>query len=402
MAKKLNHILKKIAHFQVVHPFFTILVLIMLTLIIWGGISKVQTIASLENMMPKITPEIKAFNDLRDNHLGQDMIIIVVEIDRDSSLIHGINDVRDYDIYQYLSKIEDELKKETEVIGIYSYASGILFYSNKSNFEEIDKIYYKNLIVNEDFKKYVSNFVNDDYSRTMLIINSDIASNDLAMDLFSSKVKSIVSDIGKPAGIKIKFTGTPIIQQRLGELINKDRADTQWIAIIFVFTITMLIFRSLLSALVPIIVVFVSVNWLYGIMGYSNLPISTLAGGVAAMVIGIGIDFAIHIMNKFKYERKLGNSIKNSIELAVTETGTALVATSMTTMVAFLAFLFGVMPEMGRFGILMAIGIFFSLVFSLFGLPALLIIEEKIIYYIKKTWKFGIDKEFHLVEEKQK
>ncbi|MCA9460163.1 MAG: MMPL family transporter, partial [Nanoarchaeota archaeon] len=354
------------------------------------------------NMMPKSTPEIKAFNDLRDNYLGQDMIAIVIEIDRDSSLIEGINDIREKEIYDYLVKLENELKKESEVIGIYSYASGVSFYSQEMKFDYFSKSEYNNILEKPEVKNYISNFVNDDYSRTMIIINSDIASNDMAMNLFTNKVKDIVSDVGKPPGIEIKYTGTPVIQQSLGELINKDRADTQWIAIIFVFTITMLIFRSLLSALVPIIVVFTSVNWLYGTMGYTNLPISTLAGGVAAMVIGIGIDFAIHIMNKFKYERKLGNSIKKSIELAVVETGTALVATSLTTMVAFLAFLFGVMPEMGRFGMLMAIGIFYSLVFSLFGLPALLVIEEKIVYHIKKTWNFGIEGEFHLEENSKK
>jgi predicted RND superfamily exporter protein len=140
----------------------------------------------------------------------------------------------------------------------------------------------------------------------------------------------------------------------------------------------MLIFRSFSSALVPIIVVTFSVTWLYGTMGYVDLPISTLAGGVAAMVIGIGIDFAIHIMNKYKYERKKGKQIAEAVSLAVVETGTALTATSFTTMAAFLAFLVGVMPEMGRFGILMAIGIAYSLIFSLFGLPALLILEDRL------------------------
>jgi hypothetical protein len=70
-------------------------------------------------------------------------------------------------------------------------------------------------------------------------------------------------------------------------------------------------------------------------------------------------------------------------------------------MAAFLAFMVGVMPEMGRFGILMAIGIFYSLVFSIFGLPALLVIEEKIIYYFKSRLNFGIEGELHLEKNKK-
>ena len=114
-------------------------------------------------------------------------------------------------------------------------------------------------------------------------------------------------------------------------------------------------------------------------MGYNDLPISTLAGGVAAMVIGIGIDYAIHIMNKFKFERKKGLPIEEAVESALLNTGTALTATSLTTMAAFLAFIIGQMPEMARFGILMFIGVSYAFVFSIFGLPAFLILEEKII-----------------------
>ena len=119
------------------------------------------------------------------------------------------------------------------------------------------------------------------------------------------------------------------------------------------------------------------------------------------MVIGIGIDFAIHIMNKFKNERKKGYDVEKSIEMAVVETGSALTFTSLTTIAAFLAFLSGQMPEMGRFGILMAIGISYSLIFSLMGLPALLVLEERIVYYFKNKLKFGVEGELRLSEVRE-
>ncbi len=51
--------LKKIAHFQTHHPYFTILVLIVLTILISAGIPKVKTIASLEKIMAEDMEEIK-------------------------------------------------------------------------------------------------------------------------------------------------------------------------------------------------------------------------------------------------------------------------------------------------------------------------------------------------------
>lgn len=367
--------LKKIAHFQVRNPIITIFMLFFLTIIIWGGISKVETVASLELMMPKSVSEISTFNDLRDSGLGQDMIAIVLRVDSDSLVENSINNINDIRVSNYINSLSSILEKESGVLSINSYVG-----------------------LSEKMKK---DYVSSDLKSTYVLINTDLATDDFRMNLLVNRISGILLDFESLSGVSYELTGTPIVQQKLGQLITLDRTNTQWISTLMVFTITALIFRSFLSAIVPILVVFVSVNWLYGTMGYTNLPISTLAGGVAAMVIGIGIDFAIHIINKFKFERKNGLSILKSVELAVVHTGSALGTTSLTTMAAFLAFMVGVMPEMGRFGILMAIGIFYSLVFSLFGLPALLVIEEKIIYLIKSKFRFGIEGELHLEENKK-
>jgi len=395
--KSFEKILKKIAHFQVENPYFTLMLIFIFTIFIYGGVSQVKTVSSLEQMMPTNIEEISAFNILRDNYLGQDMIAIVLEIDRNSVIKNSINDISSKSVYDYIKKLDLNLKLESDIIDTYSYAKVLDFYSNNSiNSSNYNLYLNKNKISTES-----SNFINNDKTLSVIILRTDVSANDERMNLLSTKIKQILADLPPPAGVKIKLTGTPIIQQKLGELINNDRSNTQWISMLFVFTITMLIFRSILSAIVPIIIVFISVNWLYGTMGYTSLPISTLAGGVAAMVVGIGIDFAIHIINKFKFERKLGISIKKSVEYSVVQTGSALIATSITTIFAFLTFIVGVMPEMGRFGILMAIGIIYSLFFSIFGLPALLVIEEKIIYYFKNKLRFGIENEFHLEKNKK-
>lgn len=387
--------LRKIAHFQVENPYFSLLILIALTLIMIGGVSQVRTVASLEQMMPHDVEEIHAFNVLRDNHLGQDMIAIVLEINRDGTDPNGIVDVRDRRVYEYVKYAKGLIEEEPDVIEVYALSDVVDMVSNSEMSDEE----YWNIISNPDMVGYLSNYINDDYSVTLILATTDVSADDPRMNLLSTKIKEHIETIGHPPGLEVKYTGTPVIQQRLGELIAHDRSSTQWISTLLVFIITMLIFGTFTSAVVPILIVTISVNWLYGTMGYNNLPISTLAGGVAAMVIGIGIDFAIHIMNKFKYERKKGLSIKESVEMAVVETGTALTATSLTTVSAFLAFLVGAMPEMGRFGILMAIGISYSLLFSLFGLPTLLILEERVIEFLRRRIKFGVEGEFKLKKD---
>ena len=401
-------LLKKLAHFQVEHPYLTILIIAIFTVIVFGGVSKVKTVASLEQMMPTSISEINSFNNLRDFGLGQDMIAIVLEVNSTSSDPLGVQDITDKRVFDYIQHIDYSLTRTPDVLQTYSllnvfeYAlqkQGITFENQGTNI--LDKNLYQAILNNNDLllQKQIKNYVNDDKTITFIIINTDVSANDPRMNSLATKIKSLVESSGHPPGVQISLTGTPIIQQKLGQLIAKDRLVTQRISTILVFLITMILFGTFTSAIVPIIVVTISVNWLYGIMGYTNLPISTLAGGVAAMVIGIGIDYAIHLMNRFKNERKSGKTVKKAIEIAVQNTGTALTGAAIATILAFLAFLLGSMPEMNRFGLLMSIGVGASFLLSLFGLPALLVIEEKIIHLITKRLKFGPEGDLVLYEE---
>lgn len=390
MTGRYNKFLKKVAHFQVSHPFLVLAIIIAITVIMQGSVSSVRTVASFEQMMPTDVSEIKAFNTLRDNGLGQDIIAIIIEVDR-NSVVSGIEDVRNIEVYNYLTDLTNTLKQEPDVLTAYAYSDFIP--------QGITEDMYYSYINSEELKPYTSQFINEDYSTTMILITTDVSADDSRMNFLATKVKEIIDDFGKPKGMNIRLTGTPIVQQKLGELIAKDRTNTQNISTLLVFIITMILFGTFTSALVPIIIVTISVTWLYGLMGYFDLPISTLAGGVAAMVIGIGIDYAIHLMNKFKNERQKGMSVKKAVETAVQNTGTALTGAAIATIVAFLAFLFGSMPEMNRFGLLMAMGVGSSFILSIFGLPALLILEEKLIHKIRKKVHFGVEGEYKLYEK---
>ena len=79
-------------------------------------------------------------------------------------------------------------------------------------------------------------------------------------------------------------------------------------------------------------------------------------------------------------------------------TGYVLTTVTIVTAIAFLTFMLGQMPEMGRFGLLMAMGVTLAFILSVIGLPALFIVEEKAIYYAKNKMRFGIEKELVLAD----
>lgn len=119
-------LLEKLAKFQVKHPFITVGIILGVLLILYGGISQVKTVASLEQIMPKDTPEIKAFHKLRDQYMGQDMIAIVIEIDRNSQLINGVNDIREQRVMEYVQQVQEQLLSSPDIRNAYA-ATDIIY-----------------------------------------------------------------------------------------------------------------------------------------------------------------------------------------------------------------------------------------------------------------------------------
>jgi uncharacterized protein len=384
---KYKELLRRVASIQVRHPFITLLSIAAITLMLIGGIRQVRTVASLEKMMPSRIDEIKAFNDLRDQSLGQDMLGIVLEEDKDSTIApHG--DILSYENYLYVRSLKAALSGEDNILYVYAFSDVIDYHGQPA-----DRAAYERILQREDTQSMMSRFVDYGHTSTVIMLSTDVSADDTRMRLLALKLEQDIESAGRPAGTKIAVTGTPVIQQRLGEVIEHDRETTERISALFVFIAVAIVFGSLVAAFVPMVSIVLSIIWLYGTMGYLDLPISTLAGGVAAMVIGIGVDYSVHLRNKYEYERKKGGSLRYAVEETMANTGYVLTHVTVVTGLAFLAFMLGDMPEMGRFGLLMGIGVTLAFILSVIGLPALFIAEERIISWVKERMKFGVEKE---------
>jgi predicted RND superfamily exporter protein len=141
-----------------------------------------------------------------------------------------------------------------------------------------------------------------------------------------------------------------------------------------------------------VILICVLIAWAFrrwGVLVYGQLP--TLAGlfialgafalvrhqlnaltlGCSAALVGLGIDFTIHILTRCFAELGRGKTKQEAIQTAVRETGSALLLAAATTIAAFVAFLFSAHRFLQDMGLLAALGIVFCCLLSLMLLPAL-------------------------------
>lgn len=380
-----NSLLYKVSDWQVRHPFAVLGIIFAITIIFAGGVSSVQTVASIEKMMPESSPEVHYFNVLRDEFKGKDSLAVIIEID-DESLVKGESSISSYRMAEYARDIQEVIDSNSKITSTRSISDYLILQNYKQYGEHgfPSKERYEKIKKTEEFQEIKNAFIDHSKKTSLVMATTDVGTIDSEMNKLATHLKAQVDDFGHPPGIKVSVTGSPVLQQRLAQLISVDKYVTFSIAAVFIFITLLLLFRSLFSSLAPLLMVVLAAFWLYGTMGYFNLPISTLAGSVASIVMGLGIDYSIHVLHRYSHERKEGKLIREAADLAVVNTGTAVIATTATTLAAFFAFLFGQMPEMGRFGLLLIIGISYAMLLSLFGLPAMLVVEEKIKYKLKR------------------
>ena len=71
------------------------------------------------------------------------------------------------------------------------------------------------------------------------------------------------------------------------------------------------------------------------VMGFAGIPLNMMTAAIAAVSIGIGVDFAIHYLHRYRTERQQSGDAATAIAQTHGSIGRALFLTGLTVMVGF-------------------------------------------------------------------
>lgn len=103
-----------------------------------------------------------------------------------------------------------------------------------------------------------------------------------------------------------------------------------------------------------------------GLIGYFSPPTQI----IPILLIGLGVDYAIHLTSRYREEVAEGHTVDESVGRAVTTVGIALVLATITTALGFLTNVTNPVPAIRDFGILAAVGIAAAFLMMLTFVPA--------------------------------
>jgi predicted RND superfamily exporter protein len=171
--------------------------------------------------------------------------------------------------------------------------------------------------------------------------------------------------------IELTVLGSSIIMDEIMDANNKSMMILLPLAFGFVVVILAIIYRSGLDMLFSLLALLFAIIWVYGFgaaMGYSFNPITT---AVPILIVGLGIDYGIHVTMRYREEINAGKKVEKSIKITIQSVGMALLLATVTTVIAFLSNLSSPISLLGEFGVLSAIGIIGSFITMTTFVPAI-------------------------------
>ncbi len=357
-AKPLAFLTKKVLTFKI--P----ILLLALAITLFGFLSdgKVGIQTDIEHFMPQDTKELLDIRELRKVMGSTDQVTVVVEGPNILNLksLTWIDEVSQ----DIATTFPDVITDVRSVTTIYRDISEEEFSAaNVAEFMSTLPEMQKKLIID------------DNHQSSVIILN--------IARLETEPLKTFITDLENyldaknPATLNLTVAGSAVIDVEMMTALTSGRAEMTLLGVGMVFIGLLIIYRSFLKAIIPVLPISLIVGWSGGAMFLLGLSYTPLTATMGALIIGIGTEFTIILMERYFQEKENGFSKEEAMIRTVSKIGKPVLASAFTTIGGFSALILSDFLILREFGIITLLNIFFCLISSLIVLPPLIVLLDR-------------------------
>lgn len=211
---------------------------------------------------------------------------------------------------------------------------------------------------------------------------SDLSFSSLLMKQLETSFSEINTD--KVRGFRVFFTGAHPIATAEARTLRFDMQSSLLLSLLLVLLFFFSIYRRWVTLL------FVGLPLVGGIqltMGIASLTLGSLnilTSAFAAILVGLSIDFAVHLYDRYQQERASGKDISSAMVITLTETGSGIWTGALTTIFAFAILYFSRVRGIVELAFIVSVGLLCALLCITFVLSSFLIWVDR----RKKTYTY--------------
>jgi len=227
-----------------------------------------------------------------------------------------------------------------------------------------------------EFDESSNFFLSKDQSSLLIIAEpvrpaTDFSFSKSLMEALEKTASAIQSDFGK--GINISFTGAHPIALSEASTLRFDMQSSFLSSLVLVLLLFFFAYRRWITLLFVGFPIFGGIQLTMGVAFVALGSLNILTSAFSAILVGLGIDFSIHLYDRYHHERALGADISSAIETTLTQTGEGIWTGAFTTIFAFAILYFSRVRGIVELAFLVSVGLFCLLICTFFVLPSFLI-----------------------------
>lgn len=219
----------------------------------------------------------------------------------------------------------------------------------------------------------------DDGSMLFLLINPNETEGDFTGAKRSiDAIREIIAELTpKFKGIEVGLTGAEVVAADEMAATLKDVTIASQIALAGVALLFIVAFKNIVKPLIAVLCLLLALCWTLGYASITVGSLNILSVVFTTILIGLGIDFGIHLLERYREERAHEKNIELALRRTIIGTGKANLSGAITTTIAFGSLTVGDFKGIAELGIISAGGVLLSFLAMTIALPSALILEEK-------------------------
>ena len=349
------------------YPGRIIITCIMVTLLLASGIMLLRIETNQEKFFPKNNPLRIASDVINQKFGGSQTVSVMIE-----------GDIKDPAVMTGIDNLTLRLENLDGVGNVFSISQAVREMSKaifSSGEDDYDRIPYTREGIAQMFELYNMSGNPDDFSQLMNLDNTRAhilvrLSNPESRVINSVKEKINEITAGFPA--KVTTGGYAIIMSDFASSIIKGQVSSLLLALVAVYFLLALIFRSFRGGFVGTIPLAISILILFGFMGFSGIALDAATALLSSIMIGVGVDFTIQYIWCFNIQINKGLSYEDSTRISMRTIGRSIIINAFSVMAGFAVLMFSGFTSIRFFGYLVIISISSCLLGAIVLIPAII------------------------------
>jgi len=216
--------------------------------------------------------------------------------------------------------------------------------------------------------------VNYNYEQARIVLRMESLSSSELGEL----VQQVEDEVIRSADgqFNVGITGSSYLFKVLTDLLVSGQILSLLVSLFGVALVVGLIFRSVRFGLLSMIPLGFTITLNFGIMGWLSIPLDTATTMLASIAIGIGVDYTVHFLSKYRRELRAGRTSHDAVGETIQTTGRAITYNVMAVAAGFAVLLFSSFGPIATLGALVALSMGISGFAALTLLPAALMATE--------------------------